>query len=386
MSAIHPTVAITQSLVRIPSENPLTTEKGVSDFVADWFREAGDIEVRCYEVQPGRINVVGRVHSDSGAPPLAILAHMDTVPAGKGWKYDPFGGEIRDGRLYGRGACDMKAGLAVAMSVLRDASRDTRKLKRDFLVCATVDEEGTHMLGGADLIDQGVLDRNSLVIATEPTDLNVVTAHKGLVWMEVIVEGRLAHAGHAHLGVDAVRAGAEFITLMQRRVQALPYTHDLLGPPTVTFSGIQGGIKTNVVPNYARLELDIRLTPPMTTSEVHKLARDCAHEIESMMPGARFTLNQFSSERPAVQAEAGTALLDALHAAVAEVSQAAPKPAGSVAYTDAAVLQARTGNPTALVFGPGSMTRAHTVDEYVPVEEIIMAEAVLSRTIRTLCY
>ena len=386
MSSVHPTVELTQALVRIPSENPTTTEQGVSDYVAEWFRSVGDIEVKRYEVQPGRVNVVGRVRSDTSAPPLAILAHMDTVPIGTGWSRDPFGGELADGRLYGRGACDMKAGLAVAMSVLREASRDTSKLKRDFLVCATVDEEGTQMLGGADLIDQGVLDEKSLVIATEPTDLNVVTAHKGLVWMEVIVEGRLAHAGHAHLGVDAVRAGAEFITLMQRRVAALPYRHDLLGPPTVTFSGIQGGIKTNVVPNHARLELDIRLTPPMTTEQVHKLAQECAREAESVVPGARFTLRQFSSVRPAVQAQEGTALLDALQSAAGAVLEAKAMPAGSVAYTDAAVLQARTGNPTSLVFGPGSMTRAHTVDEFVPLDEIVKAEAVLSRTVKAICY
>jgi succinyl-diaminopimelate desuccinylase len=382
---IHPTVELTQALVRIPSENPHTPEQNVSNFVADWFRAAGDIEVKCYEVQPGRTNVVGRARSDSGAPPLAILAHMDTVPVGKGWSYDPFGGEIADGRLYGRGSCDMKAGLAVAMSVLKNAQRKGG-LKRDFLVCATIDEEGTHMLGGNDLIEQGVLDKDSLVIATEPTDLNVVTAHKGLVWMEVIVEGRLAHAGHAKLGVDAVRAAAEFITLMQRRIEALPYRHDLLGPPTVTFSGIQGGIKTNVVPNYARMELDIRLTPPMTTRQVHDIAQACGREIEALMPGARFALRQFSSERPPVQSDEASALVTALRQSVEAVSREPAKPAACVAYTDAAVLQARTGNATALVFGPGSMTRAHTVDEYVPVDEIVAAEAVLTRTVEKVCF
>jgi succinyl-diaminopimelate desuccinylase len=274
---------------------------------------------------------------------------MDIVPAGEGWTQNPFGGDIVDGLLYGRGACDMKARLAVVMSVLAASARSGQKPRRDILVCATVDEEGSHMLGGNDLITRGVLNRESLVVATEPSDLEVIVAHKGLAWIEIQTTGKLVHAGNPQVGVDAVRAAAEFVTRFYRAISLLPQRHELLGRPTATFSHASGGIKTNVVPDHARLELDVRLPPPLSIAEVHKLVERCAREVEA----------------EAVQAVTGRA----------------KGVAGFPAYTDASVVQARTGNRTALVFGPGRLAQAHTADEYVPIDHIEKAEAIMARTV-----
>jgi succinyl-diaminopimelate desuccinylase len=320
------------------------------------------------------------------APAFAMLAHMDTVPVGEGWTREPFGGEIVDGLLYGRGACDMKAGLAVVMSVLASAARSGRKPRRDILVCATVDEEGSEMLGGNDLITRGVVNRESLVVATEPSDLEVIVAHKGLVWMEIKTTGKLAHAGNPQLGVDAVRAAAEFVTRFHRAISLLPQRHDMLGRPTVTFSHASGGIKTNVVPNHARLELDIRLPPPMSIAEVHKLVERCAREVESEVTGCSVVFKQMNNERPPVEADCSADLVLAMTEAVHEVAGRAKGLAGFPAYTDASVVQARTGNRTALVFGPGRLAQAHSVDEYVPVDHIEKAEAVMGRTVHRLCF
>ena len=188
-------VELTRELVRLPSENPPATEQRVGEFVAQWLRRVPGVEVEVFEVQPGRSNVVGRLRSGSSAPAVAILAHMDTVPVGDGWSKDPFGGEIEHGRLYGRGSCDMKAGLACAMVALKRAAAQKSSPRRDILVCATVDEEGSHMLGGMDLIRHGIVDKDSFVVATEPTGLEIIIAHKGLVWLEVEAIGKLAHAG-----------------------------------------------------------------------------------------------------------------------------------------------------------------------------------------------
>jgi len=288
--------------------------------------------------------------------------------------------------LYGRGSCDMKAGLAVVMSVLASATRSGRKPRRDIIVCATVDEEGSQMLGGNDLIARGILDARSLIVATEPSDLKVVVAHKGLVWIEVETVGKLAHAGNPQVGVDAVRAAAEFITRLHRAFSRLPHSHGMLGRPTVTFSHASGGIKTNVVPDYARLELDIRLPPPMTIAEVHELVRACAHETEAEVAGSQVRFRQFNNERPPVEADVESDIVLAMNDAVRSVTGSRDNLAGFPAYTDASVVQARTGNRTALVFGPGRLAQAHTVDEYVPVAHIEQAEAVLAHAVARLCF
>jgi succinyl-diaminopimelate desuccinylase len=379
-------VELTRSLVRIPSENPIGTEAAMAAFVADWCKRLPGVELEVFEVLPDRPNMVARLRGTSNQPPLALLAHMDTVPFGDGWKTDPVGGDIVDGRLYGRGACDMKSGLAVAMTALARAARSVRKPSRDLIVCATIDEEGTHMLGVTDLVDRKILDADTLVIATEPSDLKVVVAHKGLLWLEVEVRGKLAHAGNPQFGVDAIRAAAEFITLFKHAVDALPYRHPKLGRAEVTFSGIKGGIKTNVVPDYARLEMDIRLPPPLTIKNIRAMSERCGREAEAAVPGARIECRQLNNDRPPVEADA----TDAFTKAVCEVVSATTGPSDVVdvfpAYTDASVVQARTGNRHCLVFGPGRLSEAHTIDEYVLVEQIEKSATVLDAIVQRVCF
>jgi succinyl-diaminopimelate desuccinylase len=379
-------VELTRELVRLPSENPPATEQRVGEFVAQWLRRVPGVEVEVFEVQPGRSNVVGRLRSGSSAPAVAILAHMDTVPVGDGWSKDPFGGEIEHGRLYGRGSCDMKAGLACAMVALKRAAAQKSSPRRDILVCATVDEEGSHMLGGMDLIRHGIVDKDSFVVATEPTSLEIIIAHKGLVWLEVEAIGKLAHAGNPALGVDAVRAMSAFVMEFHAQIMALPHQHDRLGRTTATFSKIEGGIKTNVVPDRARLEIDVRIPPPMSIADVHVLAGVAAERAQQLVPGARLSFRQLNNERPPVEADEQGEFVRALSGAFRETTARPAVLTGFPAYTDASVIQARTGNRQSLVFGPGALAQAHTVDEYVPIDEIDACTDILTRSLAKLCF
>ncbi len=385
-SAQHPAVALTQELVRIPSENPPTEEQAVADFIAAWMRKLPGVEVEVQEVHPKRPNVIGRLRSANNRPGFAILGHMDTVPVGKGWTQDPFGGQIVDGRLYGRGACDMKAGLAAGMTALAAVAKSGRTPDRNIMVCATVDEEGSHMTGGVNLIERKVLDSETFIIAAEPTNLEVVVAHKGLVWLEVETLGKLAHAGNPQVGVDAIRAAAAFITAFYDLISALPHNHCRLGKAAATFSAIQGGIKTNVVPDRARIEVDVRLPPPMTLADIHQFADAAARKAEQAVPGSTVKFRQFNNDRPPVVADETSELVAALSAAIQAVTGNPPKMTGLPAYTDASVAAALTGNPHGLVFGPGALAQAHTVDEYVPVKQIEQAARTFELTIQKLCF
>lgn len=379
-------VALTQTLVRIPSENPVGTEADMAAFVSKWLSALPGAEVELREVLPGRPNVIAKLSGSSNLPALALLAHMDTVPFGEGWALSPTSGEIVDGKLYGRGSCDMKSGLAVAMSAFAAAAHSGQKPERTLLMCATMDEEGAYMRGVNALVDDKVVDGKTLVVATEPSNLDVMVAHKGLLWVEVIITGKLAHAGNPRIGVDAIRAGAEFIHAMKREIDALPHNHPSLGQAEITFSAFSGGIKTNVVPNHARLELDIRLPPPMTIEGTLEIVKKCASETETLVSGATITFSQFNNDRPPVEADQQGAFTQTFIKSVYAATEKAANIASFPAYTDASVVQARTGNPNCLVFGPGQLAQAHTIDEYVPVEQIELATLTLEELVRRVCF
>jgi len=313
-------VALTQALVRIPSENPVGTEAEIAAFVRDWLSALTSAEVEVREVFPGRFNVIARLPGSGNLPPLALLAHMDTVPFGEGWTLSPTSGEIREGKLYGRGSCDMKSGLAVAMHAFAAAAREGQRPHRTLLLCATVDEEGAYMRGANALVDDGIVDGETLVVATEPSNIEVMTAHKGLLWVEVEVTGKLAHAGNPGVGVDAIRVGAEFIHAMKREIDALPHRHATLGKAEITFSAFNGGIKTNVVPDHARIEMDIRLPPPMTIAGTLEIVARCAREAEGRVSGSSVTFRRFNNDRPPVEADENGPLVRALVESIRDVT------------------------------------------------------------------
>lgn len=242
------------------------------------------------------------------------------------------------------------------------------------------------MLGVTDLIRRGVLNADTLVVATEPSDLKVVVAHKGLVWIEAKIHGKLAHAGNPQFGVDAVRATAEFITRFKCAIDELPHRHPTLGRSEITFSRIEGGIKTNVVPDYVRLEMDIRLPPPLTIADIHALSAKCAREAETVVAGARIECRQLNNDRPPVEADAADEFAKVFCDTTAKVTGVADVVAVFPAYTDASVVQAMTSNPRCLVFGPGRLAQAHTIDEYVVVEQIEKSALVLDGVVQRLCF
>lgn len=383
---LSPAVELTRDLVRIPSENPVGTEAEVAAFVSAWFSRLPGVDVQVMEVQPGRPNVIARLAAATNAPPLALIAHMDTVPFGTGWERSPNSGYIADGKLYGRGSCDMKSGLAVAMTALANAANSGRKPRRALMVCATMDEEGPLMQGVNHLVDMGIVGKDTLVVATEPSDLKVVVAHKGLVWIEVESHGKLAHAGNPQVGVDAIRAMAEFVVEMKRAIDALGHDHPLLGRTEITFSAISGGIKTNVVPDQARLEIDVRVPPPLSIEDILDLVVKACRHAEARVPGSRLQHRQFNNMRPPVEADVEGALTAAMLDGVTLATGSTGETAVFPAYTDASVVQARTGNRNCLVFGPGRLQQAHTIDEYVPIEQIEKAAAALDALVERVCF
>jgi len=372
-------VALAQALVRIPSENPIGTEKEIGKFIADWLSRISNVEVKKYEVQRDRFNVVARLRGRRPRAGLAYVAHMDTVPVGMGWNEDPFGGIIKGDVLYGRGSVDMKGGVAAAMVAFKRVAESGRQPEEDFLFCATVDEEGMEMLGAVDLVNRSLVDRETVILAPEPNSLTLTIEHKGVVWYEIEAVGKSAHAGNPQMGADAVLAMGQAIVALKNLIEKLPYESEYLGRSTITFGRVEGGTKTNVVPNYARCEIDVRIVEPMNISQLTELITKTVNDtiVDSRIS---FHVNHINIDRPPVRAESDSAFVNEIKAAFRGRTGREIEICGFPAYTDAAIISARTGNRYCYVFGPGALKDAHTVDEHIIVDEIEIATDVLTTT------
>lgn len=377
---VNRAVEDTAALVRIDSQNPGALEGACARWVCGRLAEAG-IDAGRVPIEQGRENVVATVSGTGDRPRLVLLAHMDTVPIGSGWSVVPLGGVVKDGRVYGRGAADMKSGLAVALNLL-DALAHGPAPRADVLFCATVDEEGADMMGAHALVAAGLLRPDDQVLALEPTGLRLRIAQVGLRWIELTVHGKMAHAGRAHLGIDANHVTARIVDRLKARVASLPYEDELLGRPLFTCGRIAGGVATNVVPPSCTAQLDLRLVPPLTAEEVVELAHGVAEETVGDFPGARVDLRLLGPARPPVRAADDAPVVERLREAYRTVTGEPLETGGAdghEAYTDASMIAALTGSTSCTVFGPGSSDRAHVADEYVEVDDIAVASRVLER-------
>lgn len=370
-------VKLTQRLVQIPTENPTGSEQECSKFVESWLKQLKNVSVTAQVVEEGRVNVIAKYPGSSDLPPHVIIAHMDTVPVEGSWSVDPFGGEIIDGKLYGRGACDMKSGLACALMTIKHISNENLQLKRDLYVIASIDEEGPYMKGAIALVDEEIIPNNALLIATEPTDLTLATVHKGTIWYEIMVEGKSSHGGNAHLGADAAHAAAEIIVRIKEKVNKLSYKHHIFGRPAISVGTIQGGHKTNMVAGSCRMELDFRLVPPMSKEEANSIVKEAVQEGCSHVNGTKAKINHYGWERPPLETSPDSILIRSVREAYYEVNGTQLEESGFPAYTDVSMLGLKTGNRDLVVFGPGHLDQAHAIDEFVQISQIDLCTKVL---------
>lgn len=380
---------LTQGLVRIDSSDPGAYEgeieqhiKGlVEAYIAKLDSPALDAaEVRELEVLPGRRNLMVTVPGLSDEPWLVYICHMDTVTLGDGWGagIPPLGAIVCDDKLYGRGACDMKGGLACAIAALvhtlERVATSGKPPQRGFSLICSVDEED-FMRGSEAAIDAGWIGSREWVLDTEPTDGQIQVAHKGRTWFEIEMTGVTAHASQPWKGADAVAAMAEVVCSLRRAFAALPL-HKELGPSTVTFGQIEGGYRPYVVPDHAKVWVDMRLTPPTDTAAATRMVEKAIAGAETAVPGCHGSYT-VTGDRPAIERDPSSPLLAALKRAADDVTGADTTIGFFTGYTDTAVIAGKTGNRNCMSYGPGSLALAHKPNEYVPHADIIRCQNVL---------
>ena len=380
---------LAQELVRIDSSDPGAYEDEIERYIKALVEERlarlnhptlDAIRVEELEVLPGRRNLMITVPGLSDEPRLVYICHMDTVTLGDGWDADiaPLGAVVRNDKLYGRGACDMKGGLACAIAALvhtlERVAANGALPRRGFSLICSVDEED-FMRGSEAAIDAGWVCSREWVLDTEPTDRQIQVAHKGRTWFEIEMAGVTAHASQPWKGADAVAAMAEVVCALRRAFMALP-VHDELGPSTITFGQIEGGYRPYVVPDHAKVWVDMRLTPPTDTATVTRMVEQAIAVAEAAVPGCHGSYT-VTGDRPAIERDPNSPLLAALKHAADSVTGMDTAVGFFTGYTDTAVIAGKTGNRNCMSYGPGSLALAHKPNEYVPHADIVRCQNVL---------
>ena len=370
-------VALTRELVRVDSRNPTLVagapgEGRVARVLADVLGAWGfDVSVR--EAAPGRPNVIARIGARRGGRSLILNGHIDVVGV-EGMTHAPWDPVVRDGRIYGRGSSDMKAGVAaMCAAAARATAASGGAIDGEIIVTAVVDEEYSS-LGTRALVADGV--RADAAVVTEPTGLMIMPAHKGFVWVDVLVQGRAAHGSRWDVGVDAIRNAGLLLAAMDAvDAELLPSReHALLGRPSLHASTIEGGIGLSTYPDKCRFTIERRTIPGETTAAVMAEIEEAFARVRARRPALDASVSMIFEQPPSdvsTEAPIVRALDGALRACGEEV-----KVTGMSAWTDAAILN-EAGIP-AICFGPGDIGLAHAAEEFVRVDEIERATLVLA--------
>jgi acetylornithine deacetylase len=372
-------VELLRQLVAIDSINPDLVpggagEEKIARFVADWFERAG-LEVVWDEPAPGRPNVIGIARGTGGGRSLLLNAHMDTVGVeGMERPHDPY---IQDNRLYGRGAYDMKGGLAAIMAA--GAAAKKRGLRGDVIVTAVADEEYAS-IGTSSIVKRWHADA---AIVTEPTELHICTAHKGFVWLDVETEGIAAHGSRPDLGVDAiVKMGKVLLGLeeLDRSLRAAP-SHRLLGSGSVHASLIQGGQELSSYPRHCSLSVERRTAPGETLQKVESEIPRICEQIAATDPTFKAAVKT-SMVRDPFEVSLDEPIVRTVLRKATAVLGYQPGEIGQTGWMDSALLSA-AGIP-AVVFGPGG-EGAHAVVEWSNLEHVERCAEILAAVAEEFC-
>ena len=375
---------LTQELVRIRSVvEPGTggSEQGVALYIANVLRELG-LEPTLEEVIPGRPNLICDWHGSTFNPKehktLMFEGHTDVVTEGDGssWRYPPFEAQLVNGRIYGRGSCDMKAGIAAAICALGAVMRVAPDLGGRIRLGFVIDEEGM-MIGIKHFISQGWAQEIDGAIVCEPEENELCLFQKGAMRVSVEVTGVMAHGAMPYAGVNPISALAEVVRRveeLERLEQSRLGKHPHLGlswfTPTILKAPTSGEAQLNVMPERASLALDIRTLPGQDHDDLLTQLREIAAEVSQKESRLSVTVDCFES-RPATQTPEDDPLVQAMEQAYPLALQTSPRYGGVPGATDGTFLHL-AGVPIVTV-GPGGRTIPHQRDEFVEVEEVLKA-------------
>lgn len=369
-------VDLAARLVQFDTVNPPGNEEPAMHFLAAYLRSAG-LAVEVQPLLPGRANLIARLSGAGSDGHLVLSGHMDVVPLGTApWRHAPFGGVVEGGRLYGRGAADMKGNVAAMAVALAALARAGFRPRADLILAVTAAEEADGS-GAVAVVESGVLAGSAYLVVGEFTGLDVYIAHKGYCVMYITAHGRAGHSALPHLGVNAVAYMAQAVTALQ--ANPFSYTPNaVLGQPTVSVTTIQGGDKINLIPDRCTVGVNMRTVLGQTAEGVLAETRRLLDDLAARSGRAVRTEVTIDTFHPPVVTSADDPLALATVEVVREV-RGRPPHVGSLSYgTDAFALATGYGLP-AVIVGAGHFEQAHQTDEWVAVAELAQAARIYAR-------
>jgi len=393
-------VQLTADLVRIPTVNPPGEDyEACAHFLGDFLkRRAFDIEYMAADGRPEhtprfpRINVIGTRRGGPG-PVVHLNGHIDVVPPGDGWTVDPFGGLVRDGNVYGRGVCDMKAGIAAAVFAAEAIERAGVTLPGTIEISGTVDEESGGFAGVAHLAERGRIakGRTDFVIIPEPLDVDrICIGHRGVYWFEVTARGRIGHGSMPFLGVSAIDGMGRLLqsvredlmpSLASRRT-AVPVVPPGARHATININGIDGGqpvdgIQTPCVADLCRAVFDRRFLIEEGFDATKREVAELVARVEAQSNGVRFDVRDLMVVHPTRTPDDSPVIASLARAIQSVLGRRAELIASPGTYDHKHV--ARIANvPHCVAYGPGALELAHQPDEYCRIDDIVNATKVLA--------
>jgi len=378
---MHETTRILRDLVRIPSinpmgqsvEGPLYYEGRIGDYLETHFREHGYPYER-QPVAPGRDNLIACAEPEQPHGTLIFEVHQDTVPV-EGMSIDPFGAVIDAGRLYGRGACDVKGGMAAMLAAFALYAKQRPRGGPRLVLACTVDEEFT-FLGVQRLVQHRLGPEPVRAVVAEPTGLDIVHAHKGVVRWAITTTGRACHSSTPEQGINAIYRMGRLLPHLEQYAERLRHSarDPLLGEPTLSVGTIHGGASVNVVPDRCRVEIDRRLIPGERPEEA---PQKLDAYLRQHAPEVEFVTEPLFLHCPSLAPTGSEAIALSLSRAIEAVRGKKPRLLGVPYGTDASSL-ALAGIPS-VVFGPGDIAQAHTKDEWIELAQVELAAEILYR-------
>lgn len=366
-------VELAQSLIRLDTVNPPGRERDAAATLGAYLEGSG-VEVDIRDLGADRANLVARLPGAGTGRSVVLAGHLDTVPAKPAeWVADPWSGNVEGDRLFGRGSCDMKGSVA-AMAVALTRLARAGSLGGDVVFVATAGEE-TDSCGAYALAEEGLFEGIDGIVVGEPTRLELGLCHKGLLWIEIDLEGRAAHGSQPEQGVNAIRRLLEWLAPFSELEQLVHGPADeRLGSGSLSLNMISGGMAPNMVPDHARATLDFRTVPGIEHEAILAALR-------SRVPGAELRVLRDSVP---VSTPEDSELVRATMRATRQVDGDDAKLRGLPYVTDASAFS-RFTDASIVIIGPGDERLAHTRDESVAVDELARAADLYEEIARTYC-
>jgi succinyl-diaminopimelate desuccinylase len=361
---------ILKNLVKIPTENPPgKTDEIIAYLISDVFKESDGFhnEIMNYNKKDIELkNLITRI--GTGKEKIILSGHLDVVPVGEEsqWKYPPFSAEVINGKMYGRGTCDMKGGLTMLIGTLLNLKKHPEFLEKYTIILIASADEEAGMTGAYNCVRKGIMKDSILLIVGEPTNMNIGIAEKGLLWADIHIYGKAGHASTPELGINSIECTLNLIPQLHKCLDNIE--NRVLGNSTLNIGRISGGIANNIVPEKTILSVDYRYIPEQDYMKLNENIRaidasPCRSEVK------------ITHTLPAIQTDTGNLFIQNLKKINGKEFIGLPY------ATDAGVLVQIKSPVPFVIYGPGDPGVIHKPDEYIEIGDVLKATEILSQAL-----